>query len=167
MSAIYCCISNIDYKFQSKRNQISMLAIGCTSEILVPNGSKAAKREKLENFFQRVKHQLREIKKNPIKIKSTNGKIYKVDVELGAFNADNLALNKVLGLPESFSQTCSCQYCTIRFMHFDTVVEPRIPENLDHLLKDVPYSGRIFVPDLFHDLNEGKLDNLIGSCSRI
>ena len=155
MSAIYCCISNIDYKYQSKRNQISLLAIGCTSEVMKRGDSPEAKKEKLNSFFGQVKEQLKKIKQNPIEMKSKNGKVYKVDVEVGAFNADNLALNKILGLPESFARTQSCPWCTIRFTYFDTPVEPRTPEELEHILLDIPYSGRIFVPDLFHDLHEG------------
>ena len=157
MSAIYCCISNIDYKYQAKRNQISLLAIGCTSDVMHRGDSPEGKKEKLNSFFGRVKEQLKEIKRNPIEIKSKNGKVYKVDVELGAFNADNLALNKILGLPESFGRTCSCPWCTIRFTYFDTTVESRIPEDREHILFDIPFSGRIFVPDLFHDLHEGNL----------
>lgn len=157
MSAIYCCISNIDYKYQSKRNQIGLLAIGCTSDVMKRGDSSEVKKEKLNSFFGPVKDQLQAIKRNPIEIKSRNGMVYKVDVELGAFNADNLALNKILGLPESFARTCSCPWCTIRFTFFDTSAEPRTPENLDHILRDIPCSGRIFVPDLFHDLHEGNL----------
>ena len=156
MSAIYCCISNIDYKYQSKRNQISLLAIGCTSSVIKRGDSSQIKKEKLEKFFGPVKEQLKETKRNPIEIKSRNGKIYKVDLEVGAFNGDNLAINKILGLPESFARTSSCPWCTVRFTYFDTQPEPRIPEDLEHILRDIPYSGRIFVPDLFHDLHEGK-----------
>lgn len=155
MSAIYCCIANINYKYQSKRNQISLLAIGCTSSIMQRGDSSIVKKEKLNVFFGPVKRQLITIKQNPIEIKSRNGKVYKVDVEVGAFNGDNLALNKILGLPESFSRTCSCPWCTVRFTYFDTRPEVRVPEDLEHILRDIPYHGRIFVTDLFHDLHEG------------
>lgn len=153
MSAVYCCISNVDYKFQSKRNEISLLAIGAVEEIksIDPNDKMSCLRE----FFKEIKDQFNQLQTEPIKLINNSGRIYKVEVEIGAVNADNLALNKLLGLTECFHNTQNCPFCTINLSSQNQDAEPRFPEDFDHVFKEFPKTGPIFVFDIFHDLHEG------------
>ena len=161
MSVVYSCINNIGYEYQSKRNEIAFLAIGKNNEVNSCTGHKMASRR---TFFEEVKRQIREVNTNPIVLKNKKGVSFKIDVEVCSINADNLAVNSLLGLPESFAQTQCCQYCTIKFTSFDVEIYPRLPQNLDHIFNDIPYSGMLYVADLFHDLHEGKFNFFLAIC---
>lgn len=152
VTAVYLCIGNIDYKYQCRREDISLVAIGRTLDIEAISSDKMIGRRV---FFSEIVRQLNEINSNPIMLRNSRNEEYTCKIELLAVPADNLALNQMLGLPESFSNSQCCQYCTIQFMFFKTSVIERVLNDLDHVFKECIFSGSLFVPDVFHDFHEG------------
>lgn len=152
VTVVYLCIGNIGYQYQSKREDISLVAICRTSDIEAINPRDKMVGRRI--FFNEIVRQLNEINLgDQIMMRNSKGDLFKCHIEIMAVAADNLALNQMMGLPESFSRS---QYCTIQFLFFQYCVTERNVHDLDHVLKECPFNGRLYVADIFHDFHEGK-----------
>ena len=104
--------------------------------------------------------QLREISINPITMSNGKGEIFECDVEVCSVTADNLAMNQMMGIPCGFSNSQCCQFSTIKFGTFNVPIVERDLDQLNHVFIDIPFIGRLYSPDLFHDINEASLHTL-------
>ena len=147
LSTVYLTFSNLPYAKQSKRDEI-LLSLLCKR-------SDIKNRQNLEQFFEPLANSINSINDDPIKL--TDG--YKVKVCVCCVVADNPASNELHKICRSFRWN-ACKFCEIyldqiREYNANRMDAEERPMNPEHIFRDVWYIGRLFAPDIFHDLNEG------------
>lgn len=142
-SAVYYVINNLPYKCQSKRDQIFTMAIA--KRLVIDHVTP-------EEFFDKIIRDIEIINEDPIAVDGIKFKIHVLCVI-----SDNLGANQLARISTCF-RSKSCKYCKVSYKklqrfknltrkwprryHFESVFR-RIRQKY------------LFVPDLFHDFNEG------------
>lgn len=150
------------YSKQCKRDQILLSLISKRSDIKDPSNFK--------QFFEVLINSLNQINSDPINL--SNGWIVKVNLQ--AVVADNLASNELQSICRCFRWD-ACKYCLIyqddirndfiqRYNNLESDDLEAENERLADLIRDltedqifsrVDFSGPLYAPDVFHDINEG------------
>ncbi len=90
-------------RYSSTLANIHLLAMCHTNDI--------KNKDALNQLWSKIVSELRDLGKNGIAIETNDGEKMTLYVKLGQFTADNLGMNQIFGLVESFSGDYSCILC--------------------------------------------------------
>lgn len=145
LSSVYGSFTNFPYSLMCRRDDIFVLALA-KRKIIDEIG--------LDNFFNQLNNEIKEIQENPIQLNDN----FKCSVNLVGVCADNLGANQLLNLTTCF-KSASCKYCKITYKtlqidgHYKRKFKKR--NHQTSIFKNINKKIH-FISDLFHDINEGE-----------